>query len=114
MITATIRTDDARWPRLYVTIDGTEYLFPASKDVFLAQGATLPPEGWTGDTVERYIFPDLRNEDAEPDTAAVIVDPVLVGLVIRARNASGDGPVIVPTAAEGQVEIDRLRAELTN
>ncbi|OYW71162.1 MAG: hypothetical protein B7Z37_28470 [Verrucomicrobia bacterium 12-59-8] len=105
MITATIRTEDERWPRLFVTIDGKEWLLPVAKDIILAQGVTLPPEGWTGPTEERYIFTDLRDEDSPADVLDGITDPVLVGLAIRGRNATGDGPVSIPSEAEGLAAI---------
>ncbi|MBK8095052.1 MAG: hypothetical protein IPK32_24560 [Verrucomicrobiaceae bacterium] len=37
---------DQGWERLFVTIDGQEYLLPVAKPIFLAQGMTQAPEAW--------------------------------------------------------------------
>lgn len=114
MITAEIRLEDeGRNRRLYVTIDGKEWLLPIAKEIMLAQGLTLPPEGYTGPTEERYIFTDLRDEDSASEDVVGITDPVLVGLAIMSRGEPPVGPVKIPTAAEGQAQIKSLLASLT-
>ncbi len=78
---------------------------PGAKDIMLAQGIALAPEGWTGPTAERYVFTDLRDEDSPTETVEGIVDPVLVGLAIRASRQLSDGPVSIPSEAEGLAAI---------
>jgi len=92
---------------LFATIDETEYAFVLSKDIWLAQGITLPPDGWPFQLEQRELFLDLRDSTPETPSLAVegITDRQIVGLVIRASRSSGLGPIPIPTEAEGQAAI---------
>lgn len=104
---AEVRLDDG-WHRLFVTIDGVEWLIPCAKDIMLAQGLTLAPEAWTGPLGERYIFTDLRDEDSPSEVVEGIIDPVLVGLAIRASRSDKLGSVPIPSEAQAHATIRRL------
>lgn len=105
-----------REPALFATVDGTEYAFGLSKDIWLGQGITLAPDGWPLPLDQRELFLDLRDSSPETPSLAIegITDPALVGLVIRASRQPALGPVTIPTADEGRAEIRKVLGELTN
>lgn len=103
---------DQGWERLFVTIDGQEYLLPVAKPIFLAQGMTQAPEAWPYEIQRREIFVELGDEEADTEDAQGITDPVIVGIAIRAafQRASGQlGEIAIPTESEAFAEIQRIR-----
>lgn len=108
---AEVRKDQG-WLRAFVTIDGTEYLLPVAKPIFLAQGMTQAPDGWPYEVQRREIFVELGNEEADTEDAEGITDPVLVGLACRARKLQAidrEAKIKIPTQSEALAEIVDLR-----
>jgi len=99
---------------LFAAVDGTEYAFGLSKDIWLGQGITLAPDGWTQTLDQRELFLDLRDSTPETPSVAIegITDPVLVGLVIRASRQAELGPVPIPSETEAAGEISALLKSL--
>lgn len=100
---------DEGWKRLFVTIDGAEFLIPVAKAIFLAQGMTYAPEFWPYELQSREIFHDLADESSPSEHGRGITDPILVGIAIRVLRSSDIGPIPIPNEADGVAEIEWIR-----